>query len=131
MLAERTMRTTRPLHAARLCALAASALLAAGAHAHAMLDHADPRVGSQVATAPSAVKLWFSEALEGSFSSVSVTDASGKRVDRNDTHVDGSNKALLQVSLQPLPPGTYTVHWRAVSIDTHVTQGDFSFRVGH
>ena len=29
-----------------------------------------------------------------------------------------------------IPPGVYTVRWRVVSVDTHATQGDFSFRVG-
>jgi hypothetical protein len=28
-----------------------------------------------------------------------------------------------------LPPGVYTVNWRAVSVDTHHTQGDFQFTV--
>lgn len=115
---------------ARTLALACAALAAASAHAHAFLDHAEPRVGATVATAPAEVQLWFSEALEGAFSTATVTDAGGHRVDRSDAHLDPGNKALLRVSLQPLAPGAYTVHWRAVSVDTHVTQGDFGFRVG-
>lgn len=114
----------------RLICAAALALAAAGAHAHAFLDHAEPRVGSQVQAAPAEVKLWFNEALEGAFSTVRVTDANGRQVDRGDARVDAAKKVLLRVSLQDLAPGAYTVHWRAVSIDTHVTQGDFSFRVG-
>jgi methionine-rich copper-binding protein CopC len=31
--------------------------------------------------------------------------------------------------LKPLTPGVYTVTWRAVSVDTHVTTGDFKFTV--
>lgn len=106
------------------------ALLAVAAQAHAFLDHADPRVGSQVQAAPAEVKLWFSEPLEGAFSTLSVADASGRRVDRADAHLDANDKALLRVALPALAPGAYTVHWRAVSIDTHVTQGTFVFRVG-
>jgi copper resistance protein C len=106
------------------------ALAAAGAHAHAFLDHAEPRVGSQVPSAPAEVRLWFSEPLEGAFSTLTVTDASGRRVDRGDAQLDPSNKALLRVSLQAVAPGAYSVHWRVVSVDTHVTQGDFVFRVG-
>ena len=114
----------------RWLAAACMALAAALAHAHAFLERAEPRVGSHVAAAPSEVKLWFREALETAFSSVTVTDASGQRVDRDDARVDAAQKGLLRVSLQSLPPGAYTVHWRAVSIDTHVTQGQFVFRVG-
>jgi hypothetical protein len=87
-------------------------------------------VGSQVPAAPAQVKLWFTEPLESVFSTVTVVDASGRRVDRADASVDGAEKTLLRVSLQDLEPGAYTVQWRAVSIDTHVTQGEFVFRVG-
>jgi copper resistance protein C len=114
----------------RLIGGACMALLAVAAHAHAFLERAEPRVGSQVQAAPAEVKLRFNEPLEIAFSTLTVLDASGRRVDRADAHLDADNKALLRVSLQPLPPGEYTVHWRAVSIDTHVTQGTFVFRVG-
>ena len=117
------------MNAARLLAAACIALAAAGAHAHAFLEHADPRVGSQVPAAPVEVKLWFTEPIEGAFSTLTVTDANGQRVDRADARVDASDKMLLRVSLQGLRPGAYTVHWRVVSIDTHVTQGEFVFRV--
>jgi methionine-rich copper-binding protein CopC len=33
------------------------------------------------------------------------------------------------MSLKPLTQGVYTVTWRAVSVDTHVTTGDFKFTV--
>lgn len=118
------MKTTRLICAASM------ALAAACAHAHAFLEHADPRVGSQVQVSPTEVKLWFNEPLEEAFSTASVTDASGRRMDHADVHMDHSNRRLMHVSVQNLPPGTYTVHWRAVSVDTHVTQGTFGFRVG-
>jgi hypothetical protein len=28
-----------------------------------------------------------------------------------------------------LLPGAYRVHWHVVSVDTHMTEGDFSFTV--
>jgi methionine-rich copper-binding protein CopC len=36
---------------------------------------------------------------------------------------------MLQVLLKPIEPGTYRVKWRVLSVDTHVTEGDFTFRV--
>jgi copper resistance protein C len=57
--------------------------LAAGciaAQAHAMLDHAQPRVGSMVHGSPPEVKLWFTEPLEPAFSTVHVVDAQGRSV---------------------------------------------------
>lgn len=106
------------------------AVASVAAQAHGFLQRADPRVGSHVDAAPAEVKLWFSEPLEGAFSTLSVTDAGGKRVDGADGHVDAANRRLLRASLQELVPGVYTVHWRAVGSDTHVTQGDFVFHVG-
>ena len=101
----------------------------AGASAHAFLDRADPRVGSTVRTPPSQVRLWFTESLEPLFSSVQILSQDGQRVDKGDSQVDPSNQALLRISLPPLPPGTYKVIWRVLSVDSHVTEGDFTFRV--
>jgi copper resistance protein C len=98
----------------------------AAAHAHAQLDHASPAVGSTVRAAPRAVTLWFTQKLEPSFSSAQVTDASGARVDRG-ARVSGTQ---IHVSVKSLPPGGYRVHWRVLSVDTHRTEGSFSFRVG-
>jgi methionine-rich copper-binding protein CopC len=118
----------RPLLAALV---AAATLFAAGAAwAHAFLDHASPAVGSTVPTAPPVLRLWFTQGLEPAFSSVTVTDTSGKRVDGGDAKVDAKDATLLTVSLKRLPPGTYTVKWRVVSVDTHTTNGDFTFTVG-
>jgi copper resistance protein C len=97
--------------------------------AHAFLEHSDPPVGGKVHSAPAAVRIWFTEAIEPAFSSIQVFDATGKQVDKKDTHTDPSNRSLLGVSLQRLGPGTYKVAWRVVSVDTHVTNGDFTFQI--
>jgi methionine-rich copper-binding protein CopC len=36
----------------------------------------------------------------------------------------------MRVSVKTLPPGTYHVSWRVLSVDTHTTEGAFSFTVG-
>lgn len=103
---------------------------ATGAHAHAHLDRAEPRVGSQVATAPSAVTLWFTERLEPAFSGVEVHDASGGRVDAGKANVDRNDPTKMQIGVKALKPGTYKVYWHVMSVDTHKTEGTFTFRVG-
>ena len=97
--------------------------------AHAFLDRADPPVGSTVKTAPSQVRIWFTENLEPAFSRIRVLNGAGQQVDLNDSQADSSNAALLRVSVPPLPPGTYKVIWRVLSVDTHITEGDFAFRI--
>ena len=112
-----------------LVALALLLTGAAGAGAHAFLDRADPRAGSTVKVAPAQVRIWFTESLEPAFSSVRVLDQAGRRVDKGDSQVDPTNLRLLRVSLPPLPPGTYKTIWRVLSVDSHITEGDFTFRV--
>jgi hypothetical protein len=98
----------------------------ATAYAHALLDRADPRVGSTVSAAPREVSLSFSQYLEPAFSTVEVSDASGRRVDEGEPTVDGN---VMRIRLQAIPPGTYRVKWRVLSVDTHTTEGAFSFDV--
>ena len=95
--------------------------------AHAFLDHAEPRVGNKVATPPREVTLWFTQKLEPAFSSVKVTNAAGQRVDTGKARVSGNQ---ISVSLRPGGTGTYRVTWRVLSVDTHTTDGSFSFQVG-
>jgi copper resistance protein C len=103
-------------------------LLATGeAIAHATLDHAEPRVGNTVAAMPQEVTLWFTQKLEPAFSTITVTDAAGRRVDAGKTRVSGSQ---MSVSLRSGGPGTYHVKWRVLSVDTHTTDGNFTFKVG-
>jgi copper resistance protein C len=103
-------------------------LLAAGeAAAHASLDHAEPRVGNRVATAPREVTLWFTQKLEAAFSTITVTNPAGQRVDTGKPRVSGNQ---MSVSLRPGGTGTYHVTWHVLSVDTHTTDGNFTFQVG-
>jgi copper resistance protein C len=97
--------------------------------AHAFLKDAEPGVGSTVQTSPNEVRIRFTENIEPAFSSIQVFDASGKEVDKRDVHLDRSDRTLLYVSLPGLRAGIYKVVWRVVSVDTHVTNGSFTFRV--
>jgi methionine-rich copper-binding protein CopC len=109
--------------------LACAAALAPPAAAHAFLDHALPAVGSTVHAPPPQVKLWFTQKLEPAFSAAQVSDSSGKRVDRADARVDEGDPTVLTVSVPQLAPGRYQVKWRVLSVDTHVSEGDYSFDV--
>ena len=112
---------------------ASLALLLSGvaeAFAHAQLTRAVPPVGGSVAAAPNEVTVVFSERLEAAFSTIVVQDSIGKQVDRADAHVDKEDRTIMRVSLQPLSRGIYTVKWRAVTVDTHRTEGTFTFGVG-
>jgi methionine-rich copper-binding protein CopC len=97
------------------------------ASAHAFLDRAEPRVGNTVASPPREVTLYFTQKLEPAFSTISVTNAAGQRVDSGKARVSGSQ---MSISLKPGGTGTYHVNWRVLSVDTHTTDGSFTFQVG-
>jgi methionine-rich copper-binding protein CopC len=115
----------------RILTFATSALLAimlgTAAEAHAFLDHAEPRVGSTVPTAPRELSLSFTQKLEPAFSSAEVSDANGARVDLGKPSVSAS---VMRIRLKQLSAGTYRVRWHVLSVDTHTTEGSFTFNVG-
>jgi hypothetical protein len=112
----------------KIIAVVSTALFPVAAVAHAMLDHASPKVGSSSPTAPHEVALWFTENLEPAFSQIEVRNESGALVSSGKARLGAKNE--LRVALKTLGPGTYKVSWRVLSVDTHRTQGDFSFHVG-
>jgi len=115
--------------AAMLLAAVLLVLLPQSALAHAFPDHSDPRVGHSVAASPATVRIWFDGAIEPVFSTMKVEDAAGKRVDRGDPHVDAQDATLLEVSVAPLPAGSYDVEWSVVARDGHRTEGKFPFSI--
>jgi len=112
-----------------LAAVVAALLLlrAPPARGHAFLEHAEPRVGSTVGPPPGALTLTFTEGIEAAFSKVDLTDASGKHIETGPLEHPESN--VITVSLPGLVPGSYTVSWSVVSVDTHSTDGHFTFTV--
>ena len=117
------MRTTL------LSLLAAFGLSASvlSAWAHAELVTATPRVGSTVPIPPSEVRLSFSEGVEPHFSGVEVTSADGRSVAAGRVQAQGSEMRIALA--RGLTAGTYRVTWHVVSVDTHRTQGSFTFEV--
>jgi methionine-rich copper-binding protein CopC len=105
------------------------ACAATSAFAHAQLKKATPAVGGTVASA-NEIRLNFSEGVEPRFSGVALTSGGGADMPLGAARVEPGHQEVLIVPIaKPLSPGVYTVHWHAVSVDTHHTQGDFQFTV--
>ena len=106
-----------------------SFLSAAGAaYAHAELESASPPVGGTVES-PAQISIKFSEGVEPKFSGVALSGPGGAVPVGKASVAPGDNKVLVVNLGKKLAPGTYTVKWHAVSVDTHHTQGDFDFTV--
>ena len=103
------------------------ALATGTAQAHALLDHAEPRVGNKVAKLPAEMSLWFTQNIEPAFSTITVTNAAGERMDTGKARINGSQ---MSISLRAGGVGSYRVNWRVLSVDSHKSEGNFSFQVG-
>jgi hypothetical protein len=102
-------------------------LLATPAWPHASLVRSSPARRATLTTAPDRVQLWFNEAVEPKFSSASVWDAAGQRVDLDDARVEPDDPKRLTLGLKPLARGTFRVRFRVLSVDGHVVESEFPF----
>lgn len=110
--------------------LVGAPVLMSPAKAHSHLARSIPAAGSTVSPAPTEVVLSFTEKLEPKFSSIEVQDAKGVAVQAGKAALDPDSRTQLRITLKPLTPGSYKVIWRVLSVDTHRTNGSFTFRVG-
>ena len=114
---------------AKIAASLALVFAATAAFAHAQLDKAVPAVGGTV-TSPAEIRLKFTEGVEPRFSGIALSSESGAAQPLGPPSVDPADNSVLIAKVgKTLPPGVYTVTWRAVSVDTHKTQGRFTFTV--
>jgi len=101
----------------------------ATALSHAFLSEAAPLVGGTVSAAPKEIRLSFSEAIEPHFSGIDLVTEDGRTIATGQAIVDPGNDKQLVLTLPPLAPGRYRVRWHVVSVDTHRTEGEYSFAV--
>ncbi|MFC0692439.1 copper resistance CopC family protein [Paraburkholderia humisilvae] len=106
----------------------AALLVAQSAFAHVFPSKQEPGAGTTV-SAPAQVKITFDGPLEPAFSTLDVTDATGKPVTMGKANIDAKQPDVISVPLAALAAGHYTVHWVAVASDGHRTHGDYSFDV--
>jgi copper transport protein len=103
-------------------------LYPAASSAHSHLVRSQPAADATLKQAPRTIELWFSEELAPGFNAITVTDGQGKRVDHGDVTLSEGDKKL-QIALQDLGSGTYTVDWKNLSADQHTMKGKFTFMV--
>lgn len=109
--------------------LLASFGAATSALAHAHLQSQVPAANSTV-TSPNELRLNFSEGVEDKFSKVILTTDTGKPVSLKSVTTAADDKKILIVTpATPLAGGQYTVEWHAVSVDTHKSDGSYTFKV--
>jgi len=108
--------------------LAIATCYAIGASAHSFPESETPSAGQTIAAAPSEVIINFDAPIEKLFAKLEVIGADGKN-DANGTAQVSDDGRRLSVKLGALKPGDYTVKWTVVCIDTHHTEGSYTFSI--
>ncbi len=91
--------------------------------AHASLVRANPAPNGVLAQAPTQIQLWFDEEVEPAFSDIQVLDSTHTRLDTGSVARASGDPKSLVISLKPLPNGTFSVVWKALSAtDGHITR---------
>jgi methionine-rich copper-binding protein CopC len=100
--------------------------------AHLHLLRSEPAANDTVATAPAAIKFWFSERPELAITTVKLTTSAGTPVSLAPLAVDTGAHAPLVASIRgAIANGTYVVTWRTTATDGHPASGHFDFVVSH
>jgi copper transport protein len=95
----------------------------AAAIAHATLKSATPGFGEELQSAPKVVTLTFDQFVK--FPSVEVLDVHG----RNYALPARAVALTVTARVRRLPTGAYTIRWHALSADSHVVSGVWTFGV--
>ncbi len=74
---------------------------------HAQQIKAEPAPRAKLAKAPTQVRLWFNEEIEGAYTSLSVLDANQKPVTDAKPHIVSDDPKSVILSLTVLDPGKY------------------------
>ena len=77
---------------------------------------------------PSRVYLWL--IVESRFSGIELATIDGRAIATGPAISDPGDDKQLVLAVPTLAPGRYRVSWHVISVDTHRTEGDFTFTVG-
>jgi methionine-rich copper-binding protein CopC len=95
---------------------------------HTKLTKAEPGVASTVTTAPTQIRLWFSEEPERELTTVSLEKAADSSViAKLVLAATDDPKSVVGKIPAPLPPGSYLVVWKTAADDGHPAKGSYWF----
>jgi copper transport protein len=98
----------------------------AAAMAHATLRSTTPHFGKELKGSPGTIRLHFDQEVRVVPGSVEVLSSTGK----NYAGAVHTNRTNIIAVVRSLPRGAYTVRWHAISADSHVVSGVWTFGVG-
>ncbi len=97
--------------------------------AHGALKRSDPAANTTLATAPTAIRLTFTEPAELAVGRIELTGSDGRSVALSPVRHGDSVTVMLADILGALRSGRYTVAWQVAGRDGHPVRGTFSFAI--
>jgi copper transport protein len=91
----------------------------------------DPAADTAVPVAPQAITLMFNEPVTIGAGAIIVLDKDGRTVPTSVATTARAGQVLTTRPAAPLPPGSYTVRWRATGTDGDLVEEEFRFGVGY
>jgi hypothetical protein len=110
-----------------LALLVMPAGLSGQVEAHSILLESVPAHGAKLSASPHAALLRFNARIEPALTRVSLVEGRQRR-----TALEISKESVMDriiVPLPPLAPGVYTLAYKVLAIDGHVTKGLIQFTV--
>jgi copper resistance protein C len=98
--------------------------------AHSFPEQENPAAGATLAAPPAQVSIKYDAPIEKLFDSLQVLDSTGQDKAAGSPQVSADGYQL-SVPVAKLTPGDYTVKWRVVCVDTHHTEGSYTFTVNN
>jgi methionine-rich copper-binding protein CopC len=98
------------------------------AGAHSFPERQSPAAGQTLTSSPSEVAIKYDAPIEKLFARLEVLGPEGKNESVTKPEVS-SDGYTLSVKVGTLKPGEYKVEWGVVCVDTHHTQGSYTFTV--
>lgn len=128
-MAVAALLTATALLVARTSATAAPAPTVA--RFHLALSKTEPAVNDTVASSPKVIKLWFTQEVKASVTSLRVVGPAKQVVPTGAITIDTAPKSPAIAEIQePLKPGKYSVEWKTLAADGHPNKGSFAFTIG-
>lgn len=99
------------------------------AGAHGLLLESIPKAAETAPRGTSLLELRFNVRVEPNLSRLQLTGPAGAPIPLPSDLSSATGPNHLAARLAPLEPGHYTVQWRILTKDGHVSHGKFSFEI--
>src|SRR5207253_298945 len=120
--------TTSKMYISAAAVVATVMSNASAASAHSFPESQTPSAGQKVSSPPAEVTINFDAPIEKLFAKLEVTGADGKNEAAGPPQISDDGRRM-SVRVASLKPGDYMVKWAVVGIDTHHTEGSYTFSI--